>query len=711
MKQVLQNLKNGEIELAEVPCPKVNAGELLIQTSCSLISSGTERMLLEFGRAGFIDKARQQPDKVKQVLEKVRTDGLLQTIDAVRSKLDQPLPLGYCNVGRVLAVGSDVPEFKIGDRVVSNSAHAEVVSVAKNLCAKIPDNVSDESAVFTVIGAIGLQGIRLAEPTLGESFVVIGLGLIGLVTVQLLRAQGCRVLGIVTDSSKTEVARQLGAQTVDLSSGEDTLTIAYEFSRGRGVDGVLITASTKSSEPLTQAAKMCRKRGRIVLVGVSGLELNRDDFYKKELSFQVSCSYGPGRYDMEYEVKGHDYPVGYVRWTEQRNFEAVLDILESGLDFSLFITHRFKIEQAKMAYDLLAGPELNLGILLEYDGQNEKPLKTHVELNQVDEQHVSGEEPIISFIGAGNYAGRVLIPAFKQAGARFEAIVTSKGVSGVHYGKKYGFKKAVTDAREILEDTECNTVAIVTRHDTHASYVCDSLKAGKNIFVEKPLALTLDELTEIEDTYLNLPGKARKPILMVGFNRRFAPHIIKIKKLIENAREPKSFIMTVNAGMIPADSWVQDMQIGGGRIIGEACHFIDLLRFLAGCAISDFQVTKMGQTQGHEISDDKVSITLSFKDGSFGTIHYLANGDKSFPKERLEVFCAGAVLQLDNFRRLRGYGWPGFNKMNLWRQDKGQLACAKAFLNAVASGAAAPIPFTELMEVSKLSIDIALTSD
>jgi predicted dehydrogenase/threonine dehydrogenase-like Zn-dependent dehydrogenase len=708
MKQVLQNLKNGEIELAEVPCPKVNAGELLIQTSCSLISSGTERMLLEFGRAGFIDKARQQPDKVKQVLDKARTDGLLPTIDAVRSKLDQPLPLGYCNVGRVLTVGEGVTGFSEGDRVVSNGPHAEVVSVTKNLCAKIPDNVSDESAVFTVIGAIGLQGIRLAEPTMGESFVVIGLGIIGLVTVQLLRAQGCRVLGIDTDSSKTKFARKFGAKTVDLSSSDDPLAVALEFSRGRGVDGVLITASTKSSEPVSLAAKMCRKRGRIVLVGVTGLELNRDDFYKKELSFLVSCSYGPGRYDMEYEAKGHDYPFGYVRWTEQRNFEAVLDILDSGVDFTSLISHHFPIDQANLAYDLLGRQESKLGIILEYNDKYKKSLRNLVELKRPDEYVASKKTPIVCFIGAGNYAGRILIPAFQQAGARFDSVVTSKGVSGVHYGKKYGFNKAATDSREILENNDCNTVVIVTRHDTHANYVCESLQAGKNVFVEKPLALTLDELDKIEETYQKIPGNTGKPILMVGFNRRFAPHIVKMKELLTNVKEPKSFIMTVNAGKIPADSWVQDMKIGGGRIIGEACHFIDLLRFLASCTVSDYHATKMGFATGLEISNDKVTITLSFEDGSFGTIHYLANGEKSFPKERLEVFCAGAVLQLDNFRRLRGYGWPGFKKMNLWRQDKGQIVCAKAFMDAVTHGTAAPIPFTELMEVSRLSIDIAL---
>jgi len=711
MKQILQNLKSGQTNLADIPCPKVGRGELLIQSRASLISAGTERMLLKFGRAGMLDKARQQPEKVKQVLDKVRTDGLLPTLDAVRSKLDQPLPLGYCNVGVVIEIGSDVTGFEVGDRVASNGAHAEVVVVPQNLCAIIPDEVDDNNAVFTVIGAIGLQGVRLAKPTLGEVFVVIGLGLIGLVTVQLLRAQGCRVLGVDTDSSKVELARLLGAETADVSKGGDPLAIATAFSRGRGVDGVLITASTKSNQPVAQAAAMCRKRGRIVLVGVTGLALDRNDFFKKELSFQVSCSYGPGRYDPAYEQEGHDYPIGYVRWTEQRNFEAVLDMMASGaVDCRKLLSHRYPISKATSAYDLLASDERYLGILLEYDSENISLRESQVEITAPEKSlSTSDMDPVVSFIGAGNYAGRVLIPIFKKLGADLDSIVTSGGVSGAHYGKKYGFNSTATNTTRLFKDACCNVVVIATRHNTHASYVCEALRAGKHVFVEKPLALTHQEIDAIELAYQESRDNGTPPQLMVGFNRRFAPQVVKIKHLLDAVREPKSFIMTVNAGAIPAESWVQDIKAGGGRIIGEACHFVDLLRFLANSPVVNFQVNKIGAVPSIEIRDDKVSFTLSFEDGSLGTVHYFANGDKSFPKERLEIFCAGGVLQLDNFRRLRGYGWPSFNKMNLWRQDKGQSACIGAFLRAISTREPAPIPYAELVEVSRLSIDIAAT--
>ncbi len=710
MKQVLQSLQAGGTRIAEVPSPRANAGKLLIQTKASLISAGTERMLVDFGKANFLDKARQQPEKVGMVLNKVRTDGLLTTVEAVRSKLDQPIPLGYCNVGTVMETGKGVESFTVGDRVVSNGNHAEVVSVPQNLCAKIPDTVTDEQATFTVLGAIGLQGIRLASPTLGEAFVVTGLGLIGLLAVQLLRAQGCRVLGLDFDPAKLELARRFGAETVNLGAGEDPLEAARVFSRGRGVDGVLITASTKSNEPVSQAAKMCRKRGRIVLVGVTGLELSRADFYEKELSFQVSCSYGPGRYDPDYEEKGRDYPVGFVRWTEQRNFEAVLDMLACGaLDVEPLISHRFSIAEAEQAYELLSSGEPSLGILLEYADSATRP---DAELRAATVKLASlslpdPTAPVLGVIGAGNYAGRVLIPAFHKTGAVLRSVASNGGISAVHFGRKYGFQQATTDTGELLADPDINTVVIATRHNTHARFVTDALQAGKQVFVEKPLALTLEELESIGDAYQARLDAGQTPLLMVGFNRRFAPQVRKIKQLLDTVAEPKTFIMTVNAGAIPADHWTQDAGIGGGRIIGEACHFVDLLRYLANAAITEAQTTYMGDAHGAGIRSDKASFTLRFADGSFGTIHYLANGHKSFPKERLEVFCAGRILQLDNFRKLRGYGWPGFKTMNLWRQDKGQGDCAGAFIAAIRDGQPAPIPFDELIEVSRVTIDIA----
>lgn len=707
MKQILQSLKTGTTEIAEIPCPSVKRGQLLIRTTQTLVSVGTERMLVEFGKAGWIDKARQQPDKVRMVLDKIKTDGLKPTIETVFNKLDQPLPLGYCNVGVVMEVGDGVAGFSAGDRVASNGKHAEVVSVPTNLCARIPDSVSDEEAAYTVIAAIALQGIRLVQPTLGESIVVTGLGLIGLVAVQLLRAHGCRVLGIDYDADKLALAQQFGAEIVNLSAGEDPVTAAQRFSRGRGVDAVIITASTKSSEPAHHAALMCRKRGRIVLVGVTGLELSRADFYEKELTFQVSCSYGPGRYDPNYEEKGQDYPVGFVRWTEQRNFEAVLDMLADGrLDVKPLISHRFAIDEAEKAYQLIAEAAPSLGILLQYPTAEEKP---EAELRQ-QTVRLSTQRPLpsqhmnaaIAFVGSGNYATSVLIPAFKQTGARMKVVASSGGVSGMHAGRKYGFEETTTATETVFTDPEINTVVITTRHDSHADLVCQALTAGKHVFVEKPLCLSLEELAKIEATYAHQQEQGNAPLVMVGFNRRFSPHVQKIKSLLASASGPKSFVMTVNAGSIPGDHWTQDKEVGGGRIIGEGCHFIDLLRYLADTPIVEQTRMTMAST-----SNDSVSLQLGFADGSIGTVHYFANGCKAFPKERLEIFAAGRVLQLDNFRKLKGYAWPGFKSMNLWSQDKGQKACATAFVKAINEGGLSPIPFTEIVEVSRISILLA----
>ncbi|GGB91814.1 oxidoreductase [Novosphingobium endophyticum] len=700
MKQILQDLSAGKTELVTCPAPPARRGQLLIDTAVSLISAGTERMLVDFGRAGLVAKARQQPEKVAQVLDKVRTDGLLTTIEAVRSKLGQPIPLGYCNVGVVREADSGVEGFRPGDRVVSNGAHADVVSVRRNLCARIPDGVSDEEATFTVVAAIGLQGIRLANPTLGEAFVVTGAGLIGLLTIQLLRAQGCRVLAIDFDEAKLAIARGFGAETCNPAGGEDPVAAGLAFSRGVGVDGVIITASTKSSDPVTQAARMCRKRGRIVLVGVTGLELNRADFYEKELSFQVSCSYGPGRYDPDYEDRGHDYPIGFVRWTEQRNFEAVLDLMAGGqINVGPLISHRFAFDDAPAAYEALASDKGSLGILLVYQhAVEERHLRT-VHL-QAPERDAVGTAPTVAFIGAGNYAGRMLIPAFRRAGAALHTIASAGGVSSVVQGKRLGFANATSDTVGVLSNSEINTVAIATRHDSHARLTVDALNAGKNVFVEKPLALTMGELEMVKSAHSSA-GR----LLMVGFNRRFAPLVQTMKRLLEPVREPKSVIMVMNAGIIPADHWTQDGEIGGGRIIGEACHHIDLMRFLVGAPIVAMSARRMGDTDAIEVTEDKAVITLGFADGSFGTIHYLANGGTSFPKERVEVFTAGRTLQLDNFLRLRGFNWPRFRSQKAWRQDKGQDVCAAAFLLAVKEGAGAPIPFNELEEVARVTIE------
>jgi threonine dehydrogenase-like Zn-dependent dehydrogenase len=599
MEQIVQHMQSGLTEVLKAPAPVVNRQSLLILTTCSLISAGTERMLVGFGKASYLDKARQQPDKVKMVLEKAATDGLWTTIEAVQSKLAQPLPLGYCNVGVVTEVGADVDIFRVGDRVVSNGQHADVVKVSKNLCARIPDEVDDESAAFVVVASIGLQGIRLAQPTLGETFVVTGAGLIGLLTVQLLRAQGCRVLAIDFDETKLALARRFGAQTCNPGTGEDPVAVGMAFSRGLGVDGVIITASTPSNDPVTQAAHMCRKRGRIVLVGVAGMELNRADFYHKELTLQVSCSYGPGRYDPNYEDKGQDYPLAYVRWTEQRNFEAVLDMLASGqLNVKPLITHRFAFEDAPEAYEALTADKTGLGMLLQYTSPAPQRMVRQITIKPG--VTFTAQRPVLGFIGAGNYASRMLIPAFKAAGAQFHTIVTAGGVNGVIHGEKAGFAEASTDIAALLANQAIDTVAIATRHDTHARFITHALRSGKHVFVEKPLAIDADGLEAVRVAYETAQANCAHggPQLMVGFNRRFSPQVRKMKALLAPLSEPKSFIMTMNAGAIPANHWTQDNSVGGGRIIGEACHFIDLMRFLADSPIVSVQARRMGDAPG-----------------------------------------------------------------------------------------------------------------
>jgi len=710
MKQLIQSLRNGETEIVDVPMPQVRRGHYLIRTTCSLISAGTEKMLIDFGRSGWLEKARQQPEKVKQVLNKVRTDGLMTTLNAVQSKLDTPIPVGYCNVGRVVDVGVGLGApgtLRSGDRVISNGHHAEMVCIPANLCARIPDAVDDEAAAFTVLGAIALQGIRLLAPTIGETVAVTGLGLIGQLTVQILRANGCRVFGIDIDPEKCRMAETYGAIAVDVSQGENPIDVANELTTGCGLDGVLITAATDSNEPVHQAAVMCRKRGRIVLVGTTGLKLDRADFYEKELTFQVSCSYGPGRYDPVYEQQGHDYPFGFVRWTEQRNFNAILQLMADGkLDTSSLLTHRFDIDNASAAYDLISNQaEPYLGILINYPETGtvqQDPHSVPITVSTATGRKIS--KVVAGMIGAGGFTDQVLLPAIQKSGVRLKSIASQGGLSGTHLGRKFGFETSVTDNQRIFADTDINTVFISTRHDTHARLVIEALKAGKHVFVEKPLCIRCDELEEIETVFQQQHAKAVNggPLLMVGYNRRFAPQVERAAQLLEAEQAPRSIAMLVNAGNIPAEHWTQDPHVGGGRIIGEVCHFIDLLRFLAGSRIREYQIVKLESG-----TRDTVGIQLHFQDGSIGSIQYFANGHKAVPKERLDIYCNGKIIQIENFRMMRGYGFTGFNKLKLGRQDKGHTAEIKAFVNAIRSGTTSPIAFDQVLETARVSIELA----
>ena len=703
MKQLLQSLRDGSTQIAEVPAPKVSNGQNLIRTSTSLVSAGTERMLVAFGKGNFIQKARSQPDKVKMVLEKAKTDGFVATIDAVRSKLDQPIPLGYCNVGTI--IDAQAEGFAIGDRVVSNGYHAEIVAAPKHLCARVPDNVTDEQAAFTVLGSIGLQGIRLAAPNLGETFVVMGLGLIGLLTVQILRAHGCQVIGIDLEDEKLALAKEYGASVLNARNGYDNVSNVDNLTGGIGADGVIITAATKSNDPISISAQMCRKRARIILVGVVGLDINRADFYEKELTFQVSCSYGAGRYDTEYEDKGRDYPIGYVRWTEQRNFQAILELMSLKLlNVEKLISHRFDFEQSVEAMDVLANQSSSLGILLNFQNKHEvKNLNHKVEISENKQFTSKLGGNVVSFLGAGNYASRVLIPAFKKAGVQLNTIVSNGGVSSNYHGRKNGFKYASSDEDDAYEDPSVDVIVIATRHDLHAGQVIKAIRARKNVYCEKPLCLTIDELDAIKSEIQNVDNVR----LMVGFNRRFAPLSATIKSLILRDQSPKTFLYTINAGKIPNEHWIQDPFVGGRRIIGEVCHFIDYLRFLAGHQIIEADADCIGLASQQTLEDDNVSIRLKFADGSLGVINYISNGHKDIPKEFLEIWCNGKVIKLDNFLRLKAYGWNGVKTKRLLKQNKGQHSAPQLFLNSIKEGYASPIPSKEIFEVTEVSINLA----
>jgi predicted dehydrogenase/threonine dehydrogenase-like Zn-dependent dehydrogenase len=688
MKQIIQSFKTGQTILEEVPAPIVSRGQVLIQTSYSLVSLGTERMLVEFGKSNLISKARQQPDKVKQVLDKIKTEGLLPTLEAVFNKLGEPLPLGYCNVGRVIAVGEGVTEFQLGDRVASNGQHAEVVSVPKNLVAKIPEHVSDEEAAFTVIGSIGLQGIRLINPTLGETVVVTGLGLIGLITAQLLIANGCRVIGIDFDAGKLELAKKWGVITCN-PKNEDVVKFVESHTEGIGADAVLITASAKSDEIISQAARMSRKRGRIVLVGVIGLNISRADFYEKELSFQVSCSYGPGRYDDNYEQRGIDYPLPFVRWTEKRNFEAILQSIASGkLHVQELITEVVPLHDYQKIYGNI-GQSSAIASILEYP-KTKEPAKNTVSLSTKSFQ---GQKGVLGIIGSGNFTKMTMLPALKDSGAHFKYIASKGGVTGTAMAKKFGFSHSTTDYQEILKDPEVDLVMITTRHNLHASMVIETLNAGKHVFVEKPLALNIEELQQIIHAADNSKGS-----ITVGFNRRFSPHAIKIKQEVGSG--PMNIVATMNAGFIPANVWVHDLNVGGGRIIGEACHFIDLCSYITGSKVVAVCMNAMGMNPKE--NTDNASILLKYEDGSNAVINYFANGSKAYSKERLEVYSQERTIVMDNFRKTDAFGFKGFKGLRT-TIDKGHKNQFHSLIHRIQKGGEALIPFDSLVNTTQAS--------
>lgn len=688
MKQIIQSFKTGQTILEEVPAPQVAKGTVLIQTTHSLVSLGTERMLVEFGKSNIISKARQQPDKVKQVLDKIKTEGLMPTLEAVFNKLGEPLPLGYCNVGKVIAVGEGVSEFKVGDRVASNGQHAEFVSIPKNLVAHIPDNVTNEQAAFTVIGSIGLQGIRLLNPTLGETVVVTGLGLIGLLTAQLLVANGCKVIGVDIDESKLTLAKQWGIIPFNPRNG-DVVKFVEENTNGVGADGVIITASAKTDEIISQAAKMSRKRGRIILVGVIGLNLSRAEFYEKELSFQVSCSYGPGRYDENYENRGIDYPLPFVRWTEKRNFEAILQSISSGkLHVNEMITEVIPLDDYLQIYGEI-GSSKAIASILKYKETNVVPQNTI----QLKEANYSGQKGVIGVIGSGNFTKMTMLPALKGSGANYKYIASKGGVSGTAMAQKHGFSHSTTNVDDVLKDSEVDLVLITTRHNLHANMTVKSLEAGKHVFVEKPLALNSEELESVIAAQ-HSSGKT----VMVGFNRRFSPHAEKMKSLLGNSQ--MNVIATMNAGNIPANVWVHDMLVGGGRIIGEACHFIDLITYLTGSKVKAVCMNSMGINP--EENTDNATILLKYENGSTGVINYFSNGSKSYSKERVEVYSQDRTLIMDNFRKTEGFGFKGFSKLKT-KLDKGHKNQFHRLISQTKNGGQALIPFEEIVNTTKAS--------
>ncbi len=708
MKQILQSYRTGELWLAEVPVPALQDGGVVVRTEASLVSAGTERMIMELARKSLFGKARARPDLVKKVLRSVRTEGVSQTMAKVFSKLDTPVALGYSCAGTVVEVGSGVSGIVRGDRVACGGAgyalHAEYNFVPRNLCVKIPDEVGFEDASFTTLGAIALQGVRQAQVQLGERVVVIGLGLLGLLTVQILKAAGCVVLGSDLEPVRCRLAEELGAdQAVEGNPTEAALA----FSGGRGADAVIITAATKSNQPIETAAEAARTRGRVVVVGMVGMDVPRDPFYRKELELRLSMSYGPGRYDPVYEEGGVDYPYGYVRWTEQRNMQSFLELVAAGrVTPGRLVTHRFDIDSALDAYALMEGKSGGgsyLGIVIGYPGSASSEPATREVVMRTSTRAAS---VAVGFVGAGNFSRSVLIPALKQAGdCELVGVCTATGMSATETARKFEFACATTDPDELMKDQRINTVFVATRHDSHARLACAALRAGKHVFVEKPLCIKSEELQAYEEAVLGRGGReGRGPCLMVGFNRRFSSHAIGVREAFKGRATPVVVSYRINAGVVPADSWIQDPDRGGGRIIGEVCHFVDFCEYIVGAPPTRVFASSIATGDARHLSEDSVAVTIDYADGSLTAIQYLAHGASALEKERVEVFADGTTAVVDDFRTTTFHGSKRPEIRG--KQDKGFEAELRAFFWSVKTGGEWPIPFESLVRTTRVTFAI-----
>jgi len=702
MKQLVQNYKTGELRVEEVPLPALKPGGVLVRNVFSLISTGTEKAKIELAEKNLLAKAKEKPEQARQVLETLKKEGIVNTYRKVIAKLEAPSPLGYSSAGIVIEVGREVDEFKAGERVACAGAgyavHAEIIFVPKNLCVKIPDGVGFDCAAFTTLGAIAMQGVRQAQLTLGETVVVIGLGVVGQLTVQIVKAAGCKVMGIDIDAWKAGLAKGLGIDTGVIRGEDDILKDIKSFSNGRGIDAVIITAGTSSNEPVELAGRILRDRGRVVVVGAVRMDIPRKNYYEKELSLSLSRSYGPGRYDSIYEEKGIDYPIGYVRWTEKRNMEEFLRLVNEGkVDLEPLITHRFKIEDALQAYEIITGKrkEKFLGILLKYEEDKEQ--KSKISLKPVESTKIktrqSFREVNIGIIGAGSFAQNVLLPNLKKIpSAKFKGIATATGINAKHVAKKFSFKYATTKAEDIINDPEINAVIIATRHNLHSDLAIKALEGKKAVFIEKPLSLCEKELREVIKVWEENQGR-----LMVGFNRRFAPLIERAKNFFYKRKRPLAIVYRINAGYIPKNHWIQDPQEGGGRIIGEVCHFIDLVGYLIEAKPVKIYAQSILDDREDTVNNDTINISLSFGDGSIGSISYFACGDSSFPKERIEIFGEDSVAVIDDFKKATFTRKGKTKKIKKMSQDKGHRGELEAFVEAIKDGKEMPIKFEEII--------------